>query len=49
MATVERIDHRMEELHDSNFEIVDGEPDISGWKIRARSGKKNRKSEGPAF
>jgi len=40
MATVERIDHRMEELHDSNFEIVDGEPDISGWKIRARSGKK---------
>ena len=40
MATVERIDHRMEELHDSNFEIVDGEPDISGWKIRARSGKR---------
>ena len=30
----------MEELHDSNFEIVDGEPDITGWKIRARSGKR---------
>lgn len=40
MATVEKIDHRMEELHDSNFEIVDGEPDITGWKIRARSGKR---------
>ncbi|HEY9004015.1 MAG TPA: PRC-barrel domain-containing protein [Mucilaginibacter sp.] len=40
MATVEKIDHRMEELHDSNFEIVDGEPDIAGWKIRARSGKR---------
>lgn len=40
MATVEKIEHRMEELHDSNYEIVDGEPDITGWKIRARSGKK---------
>ena len=40
MATEEKIDHRLEELHDSNFEIVDGEPDISGWKIRARSGKR---------
>jgi hypothetical protein len=40
MATVEKIDHRMEELHDSNFEIVDGEPDITGWKIKSRSGKR---------
>jgi hypothetical protein len=40
MALEEKIDHRLEELHRSGFEIVDGQPDITGWNIKARSGKK---------
>ncbi len=40
MATEEKIAHRLEELHGSGFEIVDGQPNISGWDIKSRSGKK---------
>src|SRR3569833_1429041 len=40
MATQERTMHRLEELHDSDFEVLDGQPDITGWDIKARSGKK---------
>lgn len=40
MAPEEKGNNRLEELHESNFEIVDGEPDITGWKIKARSGKR---------
>jgi PRC-barrel domain len=40
MALKEKIDHRLEELHGSGFEIVDGQPNISGWDIKSRSGKK---------
>jgi len=40
MATDERIAHRLEELHGSGFEVVDGQPDIIGWNVKTRSGKK---------
>jgi hypothetical protein len=40
MATQEKIAHRFEELHDSGFEIVEGQPDITGWDVKTRSGKK---------
>lgn len=40
MALEEKVNHRLEELHDSKFEIIDGQPDITGWKIKARSGKR---------
>jgi len=40
MATTEKIHHRLAELKGSGFEIVDGQPDITGWDIKARSGKK---------
>ena len=40
MALEEKIDHRLEELHRSGYEIADGQPDITGWNIKARSGKK---------
>jgi len=40
MATEEKIAHRLEELHGSGFEVVDGQPDIIGWEVKARSGKK---------
>ncbi|WP_426671535.1 PRC-barrel domain-containing protein [Mucilaginibacter sp. McL0603] len=40
MAPEEKIDHRLEELHRSGYKIVDGQPDITGWNIKARSGKK---------
>ena len=40
MATEEKIDHHLEELHGSGYEIVDGQPDITGWDIKTRSGKK---------
>ncbi|HVW16265.1 MAG TPA: PRC-barrel domain-containing protein [Mucilaginibacter sp.] len=41
MATEERvIHHRLEELHGSGYEVVDGQPDIIGWDIKSRSGKK---------
>lgn len=40
MATQEKIVTRLEELHGSGFEVIDGQPDITGWDIRTRSGKK---------
>jgi len=40
MATQEKIATRLEELHNSGYEIADGQPDITGWDIRTRSGKK---------
>jgi len=40
MATQEKVAARLEELHKSGFEITDGQPDITGWDIRTRSGKK---------
>ncbi|MDB5137474.1 MAG: PRC-barrel domain containing protein [Mucilaginibacter sp.] len=40
MATQEKIEHRLSELHESGYEIVDGQPDITGWDIKTRSGKK---------
>jgi len=40
MTTHEKIATRLEELHGSGYEITDGQPDITGWNIRTRSGKK---------
>jgi hypothetical protein len=40
MATEERVMHRLQELHDSGYEVIDGQPDIVGWDIKSRSGKK---------
>ena len=40
MALEEKIDRRLEELHGSGFEIVDGQPNIRGWKIKSHSGKR---------
>lgn len=40
MATQEKIAHRLEPLHDSGYEMADGQPDIRGWDIKTRSGKK---------
>lgn len=31
---------RLQELGDSNYEIVDGQPDIRGWDVKDSSGKK---------
>jgi hypothetical protein len=39
MATQE-ITTQLEELHGSGFEIKDGQPNITGWDIMTRSGKK---------
>jgi hypothetical protein len=40
MSTQEKVATRLEELHDSGYEIIDGQPDITGWAIKTRSGKK---------
>ena len=40
MATQEKVSTRLEELHGSGYEIKDGQPDITGWSIITRSGKK---------
>jgi len=40
MATEEKVVHRLEELRSSGYEVEDGQPDITGWDVRARSGKK---------
>ncbi|MBS1531283.1 MAG: PRC-barrel domain-containing protein [Bacteroidetes bacterium] len=40
MATEERVMHHLEELHDSGYEVMDGQPDIIGWDVKAQSGKK---------
>jgi hypothetical protein len=39
MATQE-ITTQLEELHGSGFEVKDGQPNITGWDIVTRSGKK---------
>ncbi|MGZ3765618.1 MAG: PRC-barrel domain-containing protein [Mucilaginibacter sp.] len=39
MATQEKV-AQLEELRKSGFEIADGQPDITNWDIRTRSGKK---------
>ena len=49
MAIEEKIDHRLEELHGSGFEIVDGQPDIRGWNIKSHSGKKMGKVDDLLF
>jgi hypothetical protein len=40
MTTKEKIYHKLEKLHGSDFAIVDGQPDITGWDVKSRSGKK---------
>src|SRR2546423_401422 len=40
MATDERTTRRLEELQSSGFEVVDGQPDIIGWDVKAHSGRK---------
>jgi hypothetical protein len=40
MATQEKVATRLEELRGSGYEIIDGQPDITGWDIRTRSGKR---------
>jgi hypothetical protein len=40
METQEKVVTRLDELHKSGFEITDGQPDITGWDIITRSGKK---------
>ena len=32
--------YRLQELDHSNFEIVQGEPDIRGWDVRYKNGEK---------
>jgi PRC-barrel domain len=40
MIAKEKIAYRLERLKKSGFEIVEGQPDITGWNVRSRSGKK---------
>jgi hypothetical protein len=40
MAIQERVATRLEELHGSDYELAGGQPDITGWDIVTRSGKK---------
>ena len=40
MDTQERLAAPLEELKGSGYEISDGQPDITGWRITTRSGKK---------
>jgi hypothetical protein len=40
MAMEERVTHRLEELHGSGYELMDDQPDIVGWDVKSRSGKK---------
>lgn len=49
MTTHEKITHRLEELQGSGFEIIDGQPDINGWYIKTRSGKKAGKVDDLLF
>jgi hypothetical protein len=48
MATQE-ITTRLEELHGSGFEVKDGQPDITGWDIVTRSGKRAGKVDDLLF
>lgn len=49
MTTHEKIAHRLEELQGSGYEIIDGQPDINGWDIKTRSGKKAGKVDDLLF
>jgi hypothetical protein len=40
MTTQEKVATSLEELHGSGYEITGGQPDITGWDIITRSGKK---------
>ncbi len=40
MAQQQTIDHHLEELRGSGYEIANGQPDISHWDVKARNGKK---------
>ena len=40
MASNNMKHRRLQELGESDFEIVDGEPDIRGWDVRDKTGKK---------
>lgn len=40
MATQEKVATSLQELHNSGYEIVGGQPDITGWDIVTRAGKK---------
>jgi hypothetical protein len=40
MTTQENVATSLEELHGSDYEIAGGQPDITGWDIITRSGKK---------
>jgi hypothetical protein len=40
MTTEETVATRLEELKGSGYEVIDGQPDIIGWDIKTRSGKK---------
>jgi hypothetical protein len=40
MAIEETETSRLQELRGSGFEVIDGQPDIIGWDIKTRSGKK---------
>src|SRR3954464_11944322 len=39
MATNEYAGNRLQHLRGSNYEIVDGEPDIRGWDVKDAAGK----------
>jgi len=49
MTTQEKVISSLEELKDSKFEITDGQPNITGWDIRTRSGKKAGKVDDLLF
>lgn len=49
MTTQEKVITSLVELHDSKFEITDGQPNITGWEIRTRSGKKAGKVDDLLF
>jgi len=40
MTTQEKVAPRLAELHGSGYEIIEGQPDINGWSVKTRSGKK---------
>ena len=40
MAQQQTVDHHLEELRGSGYEIANGQPDISHWDVKARNGKK---------
>ncbi|HEX8313484.1 MAG TPA: PRC-barrel domain-containing protein, partial [Flavisolibacter sp.] len=40
MATEKRNNSSLQKLSGSNYEIADGQPDISGWDVRDENGKR---------